>query len=121
MHKFLIAMFAVFMLPGTLVATVSATDKATSVVCGNVLDKLVTLVKGYTERVDSAESIEELEALYAALYAEITEFTKKNATEIAAFDEVVTGDGEKKYKAALEEALLQFRQALEKRATQILL
>ncbi|MBO5866171.1 MAG: hypothetical protein J6Q73_09015 [Bacteroidaceae bacterium] len=122
MRKSLVVLFAALMLLN--ISAASACNRDGIVYCntwGNILDKLIALVKGYIQRVDVAVSIEELEALYAALNAEIAEFTDKNAAEIVAFDENVTVDGEKKYKAALEEALRQFRLALEKRATQILL
>lgn len=105
--------------------TVSATENGTacntvSVTSANIIDELIALVNDYTKRVEAAESIEELEELYATLVTAMKEFAKKNAAEIAAFDENITIEKEKEYKAALDAAVRQFEKALEKKAMQFL-
>lgn len=115
----------------TLILAVSLSVGAVSVTAGNavvcrttvadnILDKLVALVKDYTRSVESASSIEELEGVFAALETALSEFVKKNAAEIAAFDAVITVEQKNTYKAELDKAVKLFEKALEKRAMQLM-
>ena len=66
----------------------------------------------------SLPPIEELEELYAALVTAMKEFAKDNSAEISAFDDNITVEKEKGYKAALDAAVKQFEKSIEKKALQ---
>ncbi|MBR5851848.1 MAG: hypothetical protein IKY73_04935 [Bacteroidaceae bacterium] len=119
MRTLLVAVVALSLLCGTASATENgAACYAVSVTSANILDKLIALVNDHTKRVEAAESIEELEELYAALVTAMKEFAKNNAAEISVFDENITVEKEKEYKAALDAAVKQFEKSIEKKALQ---
>jgi hypothetical protein len=121
MRTLLVAVVALSLFCETVSATENgAACNTVSVTSANIIDELIALVNDYTKRVEAAESIEELEELYATLVTAMKEFAKKNAAEIAAFDENITIEKEKEYKAALDAAVRQFEKALEKKAMQFL-
>lgn len=119
MKKFLMAAIAVFMMAGTAVATensVVAENSVATVATDNIADKLLSIIKSYTKKIDSVTSKEALEKVYANFEAEMAEFAEKNAAEVAAFDENLTKEQEEKYKAELTKVMKEFQQALEKKA-----
>ena len=97
-----------------------AVHNVIAVPAANIIDKLVSLVKGYTKKVETVESIAELEEVYAGLESALNAFADNNAEEIAAFDENISAEKEKEYKAALDAAVKQFEKVLEKKAMQLL-
>ena len=119
MKKFLMAAIAVFMMAGTAVATensVVAENSVATVAADNIADKLLSIIKSYTKKIDSVTSKEALEKVYANFEAEMAEFAEKNAAEVAAFDENLTKEQEEKYKTELTKVMKEFQQALEKKA-----
>ena len=111
---------AVSLSVGTVSVTAGNAVVCRTTVADNILDKLVALVKDYTRSVESASSIEELEGVFAALETALSEFVKKNAAEIAAFDAKITVEQKSAYKAELDKAIKQFEKALENRAMQLM-
>lgn len=119
MKKFLMAAIALFMMAGTVGATencVAVENCVATVVTDNVADKLLSIIKSYTKKIEAATSKEALERVYANFEAEMAEFAEKNATEVAAFDENLTKEQEDKYKAELTKVMKEFEKALEKKA-----
>ena len=117
----MIAVFAMFLLSGTLAAMVDVIDgNAVSVATGNILDKLIALVNGYAKKVDAVGSMEEVEAVYAEFEQAIASFTKENAGEIAKFDAQLTDKMKADYAAELAKAIRRFKAALEKKAMEFL-
>ena len=115
------AIIAAFMMSGAAVAMEKgAVRNVMTVPATNILDKLISLVKGYTRKLESAESIAELEEVYAGLKSALDTFADNNAEEIAAFDENISAEKEKRYKATLDAAVKQFEKVLEKKAMQLL-
>lgn len=110
------AIIAVLLSTGTTVAQAATVPVNNVVTTENILDKLMALVKEYTDKVVAVESMEELNATFLAFKQEIAEFTKKNAAEIAAFDKELSNELLEKYKSSLETAIKHFEKALEKKA-----
>ncbi len=119
MKKFLMAAIALFMMAGTVGATencVAVENCVATVATDNVADKLLSIIKSYTKKIEAATSKEALERVYANFETEMAEFAEKNAAEVAAFDENLTKEQEDKYKAELTKVMKEFEKALEKKA-----
>ena len=109
------------MLSGTSAAMAGGiTGKAAVVATGNILDKLIVVVNGYTGKVGAAVSMEEVEAVYAEFEQTIASFTKENAGEIAKFDALLTDKMKADYAAELAKAIRRFKATLEKKAMEFL-
>ena len=106
----MIALFSAILLSGT--SAVVAT--------GNILDKLIVVVNGYSGKVGAAVSMEEVEAVYAEFEQAIASFTKENTGEIAKFDARLTDKMKADYAAELAKAIRRFKAALEKKAMEFL-
>ena len=121
MRGFLIAVFSAILLSGTSAAMAGGiTGKAAVVATGNILDKLIVVINGYTGKVGAAVSMEEVEAVYAEFEQTIASFTKENAGEIAKFDARLTDKMKADYAAELAKAIRRFKAALEKKAMEFL-
>lgn len=120
MRTLLAVTIALLLSGGTVLATPAMAVKSNVAVAENILDKLIALVKEYTGRVEAATSMEELDTAYRAFKQEMAEFTEKNATEIAAFDNELSKEQQEMYKSALEKAVKHFEKSLEKKAMQFL-
>ena len=119
MKKFLMAAIALFMMAGTVSATencVGVENCVATVATDNVADKLLSIIKSYTKKIEAATSKEALEKVYANFETEMAEFAEKNAAEVAAFDESLTKEQEEKYKAEITKVMKEFEKALEKKA-----
>ena len=117
------AAVAAFLMAGTAVATenvVMVENNVATTATGNVVDKLIALVKEYTKKVETANTMEAFDAAYNGFSQAMKEFADKNAAEIDAFDKSITEEQSKKYKAALDKAINQFEKAVEKKAMQFL-
>ena len=120
MRTFLTAVIVVSLFSGTAVSTGSSIATNKVVAAENVLDKLIALVKEYTNRVETTTSMEELEVTYHAFKQEMTNFTDKHTAEISSFDKNLSQEQLEKYKSALETAIKHFERSLEKKAMQFL-
>ena len=63
MKKFLMAAIAVFMMAGTAFATesvVMVNNNVVTVQSGNVIDKMIALVKGFTKEINAVQTLGEL-------------------------------------------------------------
>ena len=123
MKKFLMAAIAVFMMAGTAVASegiVAVENSVNTVADENVADKMIALIKDYTKKIEAAETMETLDAVYKEFEQAIASFSKDNAAEIAKFDAELTGKMKEKYEAELSKVMKQFESALEKKAMKFL-
>ena len=123
MKKFLMAAIAVFMMAGTAVASesVAAVENSVNTVAAeNVADKMIALIKDYTKKIEAAETMEALDAVYKGFEQAMATFSKDNAAEIAKFDAELTGKMKEKYEAELSKVMKQFESALEKKAMKFL-
>ena len=123
MKKFLMAAIAVFMMAGTAVASesiVAVENSVNTVADENVADKMIALIKDYTKKIEAAETMEALDAVYKGFEQAMATFSKDNAAEIAKFDAELTGKMKEKYEAELSKVMKQFESALEKKAMKFL-
>lgn len=123
MKKFLMAAIAVFMMAGTAIASesVAAVENSVNTVAAeNVADKMIALIKDYTKKIEAAETMETLDAVYKEFEQAMATFSKDNAAEIAKFDAELTGKMKEKYEAELSKVMKQFESALEKKAMKFL-
>ena len=93
------AAIAVFMMSGTAVATenvVVVNNNATTVQAGNVIDKLITLINGYTKKVNAVKTLDELEAMAVKFEEEMTAFEEKYADEGMALEGTLTEEQKEK-------------------------
>ena len=123
MKKFLMAAIAVFMMSGTAVATenvVVVNNNATTVQTGNVIDKLITLINGYTKKVNAVKSVEELMKFGEKCYDEMMGFEEKYADEIMELEETLTEAQMARYETKLEQAMEAFEAAVEKKLEQLM-
>ena len=123
MKKFLMVAIAVFMMAGTAVASesiVAVENSVNTVADENVADKMIALIKDYTKKIEAAETMETLDAVYKEFEQAMATFSKDNAAEIAKFDAELTGKMKEKYEAELSKVMKQFESALEKKAMKFL-
>lgn len=123
MKKFLMAAIAVFMMAGTAIASesiVAVENSVNTVADENVADKMIALIKDYTKKIEAAETMETLDAVYKEFEQAMATFSKDNAAEIAKFDAELTGKIKEKYEAELSKVMKQFESALEKKAMKFL-
>ena len=117
------AAIAVFMMSGTAVATenvVVVNNNATTVQAGNVIDKLITLINGYTKKVNAVKTLDELEAMAVKFEEEMTAFEEKYADEGMALEGTLTEEQKEKYEAKLEQVLEAFEAAVERKIEELI-
>ena len=114
---------AVFMMSGTAVATenvVVVNNNATTVQTGNVIDKLITLINGYTKKINAVKSVEELQKWGEECYDEMMGFEEKHTDEIIKLEKTLTEEQMARYETKLEQAMEAFEAAVEKKAEQLM-
>ena len=123
MKKFLMAAIAVFMLSGTAVATenvVVVNNNVTTVQSGNAIDKLISMVNGYTKKVNAVKTIDELMKVAEKCFEEMMSFEEKYADEIARLEDTLTEAQIARYETKLEQAMEAFEAAVEKKTEQLM-
>ena len=123
MKKFLMTAIAVFMMSGTTIAAenvVVVNNEVTTTVSENAADKLIALIKSYTNKINAAKTVDELMQVSEQCYTEMMEFQEKNMEEIAALEGTLTEEQQAAYEEKLEAALAEFEAAAEKKAEELM-
>ena len=123
MKKFLMAAIAVFMMAGTAVAAekvVVVNNDVTTVQSGNVIDKMIALVKGFTKEINAVKTLDELMKVAEKCYEEMTTFEEKYADEVARLEKTLTEAQMEEYEAKLEQTLEALEAAVEKKTKEIM-
>ena len=123
MKKFLMAAIAVFMMSGSAIAAenvVVVNNEVTTTVSENAADKLIALIKSYTNKINAAKTVDELMQVSEQCYTEMMEFQEKNMEEIAALEGTLTEEQQAAYEEKLEAALAEFEAAAEKKAEELM-
>ena len=123
MKKFWMAAIAVFMMAGTTIAAenvVVVNNEVTTTVSENAADKLIALIKSYTNKINAAKTVDELMQVSEQCYTEMMEFQEKNMEEIAALEGTLTEEQQAAYEEKLEAALAEFEAAAEKKAEELM-
>lgn len=114
---------AVFMMLGTAVATenvVVVNNNATTVQTGNVIDKLITLINGYTKKVNAVKTADELQTVAQNCFEEMTAFEEKYADEIIKLEKTLTEEQKSRYETKLEQAIEAFEAAAERKTEELI-
>ena len=114
---------AVFMMSGTAVATenvVVVNNNATTVQTGNVIDKLITLINGYTKKVNAVKTADELQTVAQNCFEEMTAFEEKYADEIIKLEKTLTEEQKARYETKLEQAIEAFEAAAERKTEELI-
>ena len=123
MKKFLMTAIAVFMMAGTAVATenvVVVNNNATTVQAGNVIDKLITLINGYTKKVNAVKTADELLTVAQNCFEEMTAFEEKYADEIIKLEKTLTKEQRARYETKLEQVIEAFEAAVERKTEELI-
>lgn len=114
---------AVFMMSGTAVATenvVVVNNNATTVQTGNVIDKLITLINGYTKKVNAVKTADELLTVAQNCFEEMKGFEEKHADEIIKLEKTLTEEQKARYETKLEQAIEAFEAAAERKTEELI-
>ena len=114
---------AVFMMSGTAVATenvVVVNNNATTVQAGNVIDKLITLLNGYTKKVNAVKTADELQTVAQNCFEEMTAFEEKYADEIIKLEKTLTEEQKARYETKLEQAIEACEAAAERKTEELI-
>ena len=106
------------MMSGTVVATENVTiieNNITTSASENVMDKFLTLIKDFTNRVNVAKTLDELMNIAELLYREMDDFMEKYEDEIAVFEKNLTEDELEMYKEKVESATKALETAVERK------
>ena len=117
------AAIAVFMMAGTAVAAekvVVVNNDVTTVQSGNVIDKMIALVKGFTKEINAVKTLDELMKVAEKCYEEMTTFEEKYADEVARLEKTLTEAQMEEYEAKLEQTLEALEAAVEKKTKEIM-
>ena len=114
---------AVFMMSGTTVAienVVVVNNNATTVQAGNVIDKLITLINGYTKKVNAVKTADELMTVAQNCFEEMMGFEEKYADEIIKLEKTLTEEQMARYETKLEQAMDAFEAAVERKTEELI-
>ena len=118
----MMAAIAVFMMSGTAVVAqdvVEADNNATTVQEGDVVDRMVALLKNYAKKADAAETLEELEVVAEQFTNAVDEFSEKYEEEIMALAAVLTEQQRIVNTEKLETALAELEATFEKKVDEL--
>ncbi len=79
----------------------------------NVIDRLITLIKNYTEKINATETIDELMKLPELFYNEMMEFAEMYKEEIVKIEDALTEEQSAAYDEILEQVYMDFDEACE--------
>ena len=116
------AAIAVFMMSGTAVVAqdvVEVDNNATMVQEGDVVDRMVALLKNYAKKADAAETLEELEVVAEQFTNAVDEFSEKYEEEIMALAAVLTEQQQIVYTEKLETAMAELEATFEKKVDEL--
>lgn len=83
---------------------------------GNIAENLVSLINGYTDKINAVESVYDLFFISEKCYKEKMSFEKENAEDISTFKSTLTEEGKAVYDAAINKAMSEFEAAVNKKA-----
>ena len=87
-----------------------ATEYSKTTDSGNIAEKLISLINGYTDKINAVESVYDLFLISEKCYKEKMSFEKNYAEEIATFKSSLTEED------AIKNAMDKFEEAVNKKA-----
>lgn len=118
MKKVLVIVIALFtMVSCATIGKNTITEKFTQTTeSGNVAEKLVSLINGYTEKINAVESVYDLFFISEKCYKEKVAFEKDYAEEISTFKDSLTEEAQATFNETIKNAMSEFEAAVNKKA-----
>ena len=117
------AAIAVFMMSGTAVAidnVIVAENNVMTAQSGNVMDKLIAMIKGYTVKINAIKTVDELMVVPEQCYNEMKEFQEMHEDEFMELEKTLRDQQLANYEKKLEKALAEFEAAVEQKIEQLM-
>ena len=83
---------------------------------GNLAEKLVSLINGYTDKINAVETVYDLFFISEQCYKEKMSFEKNYAEDITAFKNSLTEEAKATFDEAIRNAMDKFEKAVNKKA-----
>ena len=93
-----------------------ATENSKTTGSGNVTEILISLINGYTDKINAVESVYDLFFISEKCYKEKMSFEKNYAEEITAFKSSLTDEALATLNEAIKSAMDKFEEAVNKKA-----
>ncbi len=118
MKKFLLISFAVLTMTGCSVVNrnISATDSLQAAASENITEKLVSMINGYTNQINAAETVYDLFFISEKCYKDKMYFERDYAEKINTFKNSLTKEGEVAHNEAIKSAMDAFEAAVNTKA-----
>lgn len=114
MKKFLMTAIVALVMTATAIAndTVTTREYSQATDSKNITEKLITIINGYTAKINAVESVYDLFFVSEKCYKEKMAFEKKYAEEIAAFNKTLTAEKKAANNEAIRKAMNEFEAAV---------
>ena len=83
---------------------------------GNIAEKLVSMINGYTDKINAVETVYDLFFISEQCYKEKMSFEKNNAEELTTFKSSLTEEAQATFNEAIKNAMDKFEEAVNKKA-----
>ena len=118
MKKFLMIAIALFTMASCAVVdrNMVATEYSKTSDSGNIADKLVSLINGYTDKINAVETVYDLFFISEKCYKDKMSFEKNYAEEITSFKNSLTEEAQTSFNEAIKTAMSKFEEAVNNKA-----
>lgn len=118
MKKILMIAIALFTMVSCAVVdkTLVAGENVQTTDSGNLAEKLVSLINGYTDKINAVESVYDLFFISEKCYKDKMAFEKNYAEEITTFKSSLTEEAQTTFNEAIKNAMNEFEEAVNKKA-----
>ena len=118
MKKILMIAIVLFTMAGCAVVdkTLVAGENVQTTDSGNLAEKLVSLINGYTDKINAVESVYDLFFISEKCYKDKMAFEKNYAEEITTFKSSLTEEAQTTFNEAIKNAMNEFEEAVNKKA-----
>ena len=118
MKKLLIIAIALFTMVSCAVVDKSmvATEYSQASESGNIADRLVSLINGYTDKINAVETVYDLFFISEKCYKDKMSFEKNYADELTTFKSSLTEEAKTSFNEAVTNAMSKFEEAVNKKA-----
>lgn len=118
MKKFLMIAITLFTMASCAVVdkTIISTKYSQTNESGNVAEKMVSMINGYTDKINAVETVYDLFFISEQCYKEKMSFEKNYAEDITAFKNSLTEEAKATFDEAIRNAMDKFEKAVNKKA-----
>ena len=118
MKKFLMIAITLFTMVNCAVVdkNMVATEYNQASEPGNIAEKLVSMINGYTDKINAVESVYDLFFISEKCYKDKMSFEKNYAEEMTAFKSSLTEEAQATFDEAIKNAMGKFEEAVNKKA-----